>query len=152
MWDTWDGLIWYPRPYDLDSATGLNNSGLEDVPTYAEIAKELSPIAISDNRGSVFQNIDTTSSRYKKYTTTTSKLWNTFGKVFNDEISLEYKKLRDSGIYNLDTILNYYTELTSKKISPDYYNKDMVIKYIYNYKGNSDYYTRIHGNRIESFY
>ena len=43
MWDTWDGIHWHPRPYDLDSQAGLDNTGFEVINEDAELIKSLSP-------------------------------------------------------------------------------------------------------------
>lgn len=37
MFDSWNGQLWYPRPYDLDSEAGLDNNGNDNVASFVEI-------------------------------------------------------------------------------------------------------------------
>ena len=41
MWDTWDGIKFYPRPYDMDTEMGLSNTGSEIIRSDAEIISAL---------------------------------------------------------------------------------------------------------------
>ena len=81
MWDTWDGKIWRPRPYDLDTATGLDNSGFEIIGADAEMIEELSPKKdITPGTGSFPRGVYPNQSankdaRYFTYNTRTSKFW-----------------------------------------------------------------------------
>jgi hypothetical protein len=49
MFDTWGDNAFYPRPYDMDSQMGLNNSGVDDIPSYAELNVDLSPQKITES-------------------------------------------------------------------------------------------------------
>lgn len=154
MWDSWDGNIWYPRPYDLDSMAGLDNTGFERINPDAEIGIEFSPThifggTVEQDSGIAVDN-DGIPLRYKSYNTRDSRFWTSFLKSFRTELETLYNQLRNLGLYNIDNIINFYKSMTSDIIGETYYNKDMVIKFIE--KPSSDtYLSRLHGNRILKF-
>jgi hypothetical protein len=43
MFDTWGNGKLYPRPYDMDTQMGLNNSGTDRIPVSAELNSFFSP-------------------------------------------------------------------------------------------------------------
>jgi hypothetical protein len=110
MLTTWDGNIWYPQFYDLDTQLGLDNTG------YLKF----------------YSDIDITEGVYN---TSGSKLWTMVENVFADELSAMYKKLRTSK-YRLDNILKYWYDGQVAQIGELQYNKDMEAKYI---KFKNDY-------------
>lgn len=120
MLTTWDGNIWYPQFYDLDTQLGLDNTG------YLKF----------------YSDIDITEGVYN---TSGSKLWTMVQNVFADELSAMYKKLRTSK-YRLDNILKYWYDGQVAQIGELQYNKDMEAKYI---KFKNDYLFMLHGRRSE---
>lgn len=120
MLTTWDGNIWYPQFYDLDTQLGLDNTG------YLKF----------------YSDIDITEGVYN---TSGSKLWTMVQNVFADELSAMYKNLRTSK-YKLDNILKYWYDSQVAQIGELQYNKDMEAKYI---KFKNDYLFMLHGRRSE---
>ena len=120
MLTTWDGNIWYPQFYDLDTQLGLDNTG------YLKF----------------YSDIDITEGVYN---TSGSKLWTMVQNVFADELSSMYKNLRTSK-YRLDNILKYWYDGQVAQIGELQYNKDMEAKYI---KFKNDYLFMLHGRRSE---
>ena len=154
MWDTWDGLVWRPRPYDLDTATGLDNTGFEVIGTDAELIRALSPfynLNATSVQSGYSEDVGTNAnSRYLAYNTRTSRFWIAFATAFQDEIAAFYGKLRDSGIYTMNFITKEYIGNTSDIIGEVYYNRDMTTKF-YKLSNIQDYITRMHGNRKQKF-
>jgi len=135
----------YPRPYDMDTQMGLNNSGEDKIPEIVELNQVLSPYSFTGelvNAGyiqasNIISNWNTVvanqhSNRYQ-YNTSNSNLWKTFGTVYRDEIATIYKALRRQGIYSVDAICNYVDKMTSNVIGERFYNRDAAAKYL-NYK------------------
>lgn len=132
----------YPRPYDMDTQMGLDNSGSDCIPVIAELNSVLSPNTCKGStiNGSESQFIpawDTISAsdhaRYKTYNTSNSNLWKAFGRYFSQEIKDTYIALRKSGIYNVDAICNYINSKTYDVIGEKFYNQDASLKY-FNFK------------------
>ena len=118
---TWDGNIWYPMFYDLDSQLGLDNTGYK---------KFMSDIDIVEG----------------VYNTSNSKLFTMLQACFADEIAETYKTLRRTGKYSMTTILSYWYGEQVAKIGELQYNKDMEAKYI---AFKNDYLFMLHGRRYE---
>lgn len=107
--DTWDGQIWYPKFYDMDTAFGLNNEGVNNFEYNIEY---------NDQIGS--QNV---------YNGSSSLLWNNFQSAYADEIKALYQSLRNDDKLSYETVLkwlDYTTEMFSKAL----YNVDAENKYI----------------------
>lgn len=121
MLATWDGNIWYPMFYDLDSQLGLDNTGYK---------KFMSDIDIVEGT----------------YNTSNSKLFIMLQECFADEIAETYKTLRRTGKYSMNTILSYWYYEQVAKIGELQYNKDMEAKYI---AFKNDYLFMLHGCRYE---
>lgn len=115
---TWDGNIWYPQVYDMDTSCGLDNSGF---------LKFNSDIEIGD--------VDV-------FNTTGSKLWQKVMLLLMDDIKSEYAKLRNTTL-TLDNILKYIIEDQIEKIPSTFYNHDMQTKYL---NFGSTYLYALHGN------
>lgn len=154
MWDTWDGKIWFPRPYDLDTSAGLDNTGFEVIDTDAELIQSLSPFknfngttGISGYSEDVGEKANI---RYRAYNTRTSRFWIAFATSFKEELNNFYKKLRDSGIYSIDHISDIFIGNTSGIIGESYYNRDMATKF-YKLADINTYISRMHGNRVQRF-
>lgn len=154
MWDTWDGLHWMPRPYDLDTMAGLNNTGYELVDPDAELNPALSPYRIynaSSGTAAYSENVATdANARYEAYNTRNSKFWMAFAKSFAAEIRTLYGVLRDGDVYNIDTIMEFFKSMTSDVIGEVYYNRDMATKF-YKLANIETFIDRMHGNRTQRF-
>lgn len=120
MLTTWDGQIWYPQFYDMDTQLGLDNTG------YLEFLSDIDVVA-------------------GVYNTSGSKLWTMVAKVFAAELAEKYKAMRASR-YALDNILKYWYGDQVAKIGEKQYNADMEAKYI---QFKSDYLFMLHGRRYE---
>ena len=147
MFDTWDGIKWYPRPYDMDTCLGLSNSGTETINTDAEIIPDLSPTYAEGTYGDSSNNDTVTANRYLSYNTKTSKLWNNFFKEFKEEIAKAYRTLRSKGIYTVENIMKHQNSLTIDCIGEIYYNKDAGAKYLS--QASDEYLKMLHGNRTQ---
>lgn len=144
MFDQWGDGILHPRPYDMDTQMGQNNSGDDVIHTSAELNVALSPTGITGNLSNqtFVSNMATDSShnRYIDYNTPNSKLWIAFGKYFRQEIVATYTYLRDNRIYDVDTIVDYVNSLTTDIIGQSFYNKDAAAKYL-----SQTYYSTANG-------
>lgn len=152
MMDTWDGKIFYPRPYDMDTQMGLSNTGTETIGSDAELLPTISPFR-ADGTYAGYENSDTTTqNRYLSYNTKTSKLWNNFAIEFEEEIKSAYQQLRSSGVYNVNNIITHMCSMTTDIIGEIYYNKDMASKYLSQVDTSStEYLKALHGNRLEKY-
>lgn len=115
--NTWDGVIWYPVFYDMDTAFGLNNEGVNNFNYNIEYGDQL---------GS--QNV---------YNGSSSLLWNNFKEAFADEIQTFYQTLRSDGKISADAVLEALDEVTSL-FSKALYNVDAGNKYIAPLEENGD--------------
>ena len=106
---TWDGNIWYPTFYDMDTAFGLNNEGVNDFSYHIEY---------HDVQGS--QNV---------FNGESSVLWNNFEQAYADEIQEFYNNLRNNKLVTYDTVMSILYEQQISKICESNYNYDAVEKY-----------------------
>lgn len=106
---TWDGNIWYPTFYDLDTAFGLNNEG-ENVNNY--------DVEYHDIIGTK-----------NAFNGESSVLWNNFEQVYADEIQEFYNNLRNNKLVTYDTVMNILYEQQVSKICESNYNYDAIEKY-----------------------
>lgn len=120
MLTTWDGQIWYPTFYDLDSSLGLDNTGYLKFDCDIEMA-----------------------SGY--FNTSSSKLWVKLQKAFPQEIKEVYKKLRSTK-YNYDNFMSVLINEQIDCIPETLYNLDSEQKYL---KFGKEYLHMLHGNRKE---
>lgn len=165
MFDTWyDGRL-YPRPYDMDTQMGLDNSGQDIKLPSSELHLDICPASISGSKVQPGQFgvdndacstwSDTTNKnhlRFSAYNTAESRLWKTFAKCFKQEIAQTYIALRNSGVYSVDSICNYINSKTSDVIGEQYYNKDAALKYFSYTSGENNtpdslYLRCLQGNR-----
>ena len=152
MWDTWDGIKFYPRPYDMDTEMGLSNTGTETIRVDAEILPELSPFEADGTYAGYAYTDTTTDLRYLSFNTKTSKLWNAFAKEFASEIKAAYQSLRSAGIYSFGNITRNANSMTNDIIGEIYYNKDAGSKYLSQTTDqNSEYLKMLHGNRVQKY-
>lgn len=120
MLTTWDGLVWYPEFYDLDTCLGLDNTGY--LKFYSDI--------------DIIEGV---------YNTSNSKLWTLVRSTFDSELKTMYKNLRTSK-FRPEVIFKYLYDEQIAKIGELQYNKDMEAKYI---KFKNDYLFMLHGRRSE---
>lgn len=120
MLTTWDGNIWFPTFYDLDSCLGLDNTGYLKFDCDIEMA-----------------------SGY--FNTSTSKLWVKLQNVFSKEIKDTYKKLRSTK-YNYDNFMSILIGEQIDCIPETLYNIDSEQKYL---KFGKEYLHMLHGSRRE---
>ena len=102
--NTWDGRIWYPTFYDLDTVLGIDNSG------YLTIAPDVEIEAGS-------------------YNTSNSNLWTKVWDYFNAELKEEWAKMRQDR-FTLDNLMNYIYGEQISKIPTKLYNDDAQVKYL----------------------
>lgn len=128
--NTWDGTIWYPVLYDMDTSFGLNNEGVNNFSYNIEY---------NDQLGS--QNVFNGSS---------SVLWNNFKDAFATEIQELYQTLRSNGKLSPDAVISALTEVT-ESFSKALYNVDAQNKYIgpLEESGDSTYLYCSQGDRME---
>lgn len=129
FFDTVDGLIWYPRFYDIDTAYGLNNEGVLDFGYGLEQTDE----NIYNGRNSLF--------------------WNNFQEAFSKDIADMYLSLRMSKKLSYDAALQVFEEHQRSQISEANYNEDAAWKYLtplYE-TGDTTYLYVVQGSRIQHF-
>lgn len=129
FFDTVDGLIWYPRFYDIDTAYGLNNEGVLDFGYGLEQTDE----NIYNGRNSLF--------------------WNNFQEVFMKDITDMYLSLRMSEKLSYDAALAVFEQHQRSQISEANYNEDAAWKYLaplYE-TGDTTYLYVVQGSRIQHF-
>lgn len=120
MLDTWDGQIWYPRFYDLDTSFGLDNSGVLRFDSDIEI-------------------------QAGTFNTSKSQLWSKIMIAFENELRTEYQYMR-SGKFNVENIMEFMYGEQISKIPESYYNSDAQTKYL---DFGALYLSKLHGNRYE---
>jgi hypothetical protein len=159
MWDTWDGIKFYPRPYDMDTSMGLTNSGEEKIRSDAELIPDLSPTKAEGHTWAKYENSNRDAEdRYLMFNTKTSRLWNAFADVFKKEIATTYVLLRskgglnNKGVYKFDNIIKTIDSLTIDAIGEVYYNKDAGSKYLaLTSDTTSEFLSMLHGNRTQKY-
>lgn len=145
MFDTWNGKL-YPRPYDMDTQMGLDNSGQDIKLPSAELNIDLCPAAISGSNvatgiyGEENRSVNTWSTttskthiRFNSYNTKESRLWKAFGRFYRKEIADVYAALRSTSVYSVEGICTYVDNMTCDSIGEKFYNKDAALKY-FSYK------------------
>lgn len=103
MLDTWDGQIFYPRFYDMDTICSFNNTGVITFDTDIEMEQGY-------------------------WNTSSSRLWTRVRDLFHDELVVIYKDMRQNG-FDYDTLMQYFYDDQIAKIPESYYNKDFDVKY-----------------------
>ena len=152
MWDTWDGVKFYPRPYDMDTQMGLSNTGTEIIRVDSEILVDMSPTTVDGTFAGYYHTDTTTDLRYMNYNTRTSKLWNAFAKEFKEEIKSAYTQLRNAKVYDYDNIIRTIWADTDDVIGKVYFNKDASSKYLsQTTPDESTYLQMLHGNRAQKY-
>ena len=103
MLDTWDGQIWYPRFYDIDTILSYDNSGAIKFDVDIEMEQGY-------------------------WNTSASRLWTKIRDYMHDELVEVYKDMRANGV-TYENIMKYMYDEQIAKIPQTYYNKDFDIKY-----------------------
>ena len=103
MLDTWDGQIWYPRFYDIDTILSYDNSGAIKFDVDIEMEQGY-------------------------WNTSASRLWTKIRDYMHDELVEVYKQMRGNGV-TYENIMYYMYDEQIAKIPQTYYNKDFDIKY-----------------------
>lgn len=124
MITTWDGKIWYPQFYDLDTQLGLDNTGFvrfgPDVDFIVDrsIRHELASDYGADN-----------SEASGDYNTSNSLLWTKFQRCFATEIKEMYFKLRRD-MFTPDNVINHLIVNGTNTIAQTQFNYDAEQKYL----------------------
>ena len=103
MLDTWDGQIFYPRFYDMDTICSFNNSGVITFDTDIEMEQGY-------------------------WNTSNSRLWTRIRDLFHSELVEIYKSMRQKGL-SYERLMHYFYDEQIAKIPESYYNKDYDVKY-----------------------
>lgn len=114
---TWDGKIWYFQFYDCDTSLGLDNSGNRRFDVDIEMEASI-------------------------FNTSGSLLWTKIFRVFENDLKVEYAKMRN-GNFTLDNIMKYLYEDQICNIPKSVYNSDMQTKYL---QFGSSYIYACHGD------
>ena len=120
MLDTFDGKIWYPRFYDMDTICSYNNSGEIKYDVDIEMAQGY-------------------------WNTSASRLWTKIRDNFHDELVAMYAKMRANGL-SYESLMSYFYGQQISKIPETYYNKDADTKYL---PFADQYMGMAHGNGYE---
>lgn len=107
MLSTWDGEIWYPTFYDMDTMLGVNNMGFVKYGPDVDMANN-------------------------EYNTSNSKLWTLLSESpkYKSQIKARYHELRNRGKFSIEGIESVYFGEIINKIGQRYYNTDAYAKYI----------------------
>ena len=108
---TWDGRVWYPNFYDMDSMLGIDNQGKRNRDVDLEIDDK-------DEVGGYHFN------------TSQSLLWVLTRNAFDTEIKARYRELRELNFFSFETASKYYMRDFMDKIPKRDYNRDAVHKYL----------------------
>lgn len=126
---TWDGVIWEPWLYDLDSCLSLNNEGQEMYDYYHVYGDYLDG--------------------YPVYNGSSSAFWSNFTEVFTDRIAATYAEWRSSGLVSYDKLVDAYITNHADKFAEAVYVEDQDFKYISMCRDNNNatylYLTRGNG-------
>lgn len=117
---TWDGLVWYPQFYDLDTALGLDNTGFLKFDSDIEVEAGI-------------------------FNTSGSNLWSKVARVFQAELIQQYALMRQDR-FTVENIMKYIYGEQVSQIPQINYNKDMQTKYL---NFGSSYLYACHGNRYQ---
>ena len=120
MLDTWDGQIFFPRFYDIDTILSYDNSG--EIKFEADIEMEQG-----------------------YWNTSSSRLWTKVRDLFHDELIETYKDMRANGV-TYESIMHYMYDEQIAKIPQKYYNMDYDIKYA---PYSDQYLGKAHGDGLQ---
>ena len=120
MLDTWDGQIWYPRFYDMDTICSYDNSGEIKFDVDIEMAQGY-------------------------WNTSSSRLWTKVRDLFHDDLVATYKDLRQNN-FSYEKFMSYFYGKQISQIPQTYYNKDYDVKYA---PYANEYMGKAHGDGYE---
>lgn len=142
MFDCWDGIHWYPRPYDLDSQAGLDNNGNDNIAPFVEIKPEFSlnwNANYTEEEKAAEYLLEDSQIKYGTqmldryhYSSNTSRLWINFYKNFKDEIEAYYNLLRTQYNYGPDSVITLCDDMLISVLGISQYNQDFENKYLAN--------------------
>lgn len=101
---------WYPVFYDLDTAIGLNNEGVNEFGFDIEYHDTIGTENVFNGESSV--------------------LWNMVERAYADELAELYNTLRNSGKLTYNNVMRYLDTDQIEKICEALYNEDCYFKYI----------------------
>jgi hypothetical protein len=102
--NTFDGKVWYPTFYDMDTSLGIDNTGYLTIKPDVEIEE-----------GS--------------FNTSNSNLWSKVMEYFAKELKEEWALMRQKN-FTLDKLMEYVYEQQIAQIPAKYYNDDAQVKYL----------------------
>ena len=172
MFDYWSGDgKWYPRPYDLDSETGLDNNGNDNIAPFVEICAPFSlnydinkqydyawraenyliDKQVTDPQTGITypkSTIEYSGQTYDRYhfSSSSSKLWINFYKNYKDSIERVYANLRNNYNYSSQSIISFCEDILIDVLGINQYNQDFRNKYL-----QTDYQNLGYGNRWYKF-
>ena len=120
MLDTWDGQIWYPRFYDMDTICSYDNSGEIKFDVDIEMAQGY-------------------------WNTSSSRLWTKVRDLFHDELVETYNNMRQNN-FSYEKFMSYFYDKQIAQIPQTYYNKDYDVKYA---PYANEYMGKAHGDGYE---
>lgn len=109
IWCTWDGNVWCPTSYDMDSIFGSYFDGTKIIPAGDYVPLGQTPTAWTNTN-----SILGLSEYFGKY------LW----ELYSDDIKARYKELRDSGVFSTSNIVSLL-EIWVNKIGYDNLKNDI---------------------------
>lgn len=115
---SYDGLIWYPQFYDMDTILGLDNTGFLKFGSDIEVEAGI-------------------------FNTSGSKLWEKVRRLFAVELKEQYALMRLDR-FTVDNMMKYLYDEQIAAIPETVYNQDMKTKYL---NFGSSYLYACHGNR-----
>jgi hypothetical protein len=124
MITTWDGKVWYPQFYDLDSQLGSDNTGfLRFGPSVDFLVDRSQRHEMADDYG-----LDN-GAQSGDYNTSNSRLWTKFQRCFAQEIKEMYFELR-RGMFTPENVINHLITNGTDTIAQTQFNYDAIQKYL----------------------
>lgn len=108
--NTYDGNIWYPVFYDLDTAFGLNNEGVDDFSYNIEFHDVIGAQDVYNGESSV--------------------LWNMVERAYPEEIQEKYREMRNNNKFSYQSTMNVLFGEQIAKICAAQYNSNAEFNYI----------------------
>ena len=102
--NTFDGKVWYPTFYDLDTSLGIDNTGYLNISPDCEIEEGT-------------------------FNTSNSNLWSKVMEYFAADLKEEWALMRQKN-FTLDNIMKYVYDEQIAVIPAKYYNDDAQVKYL----------------------
>lgn len=103
MFDSFDGKIFLPRFYDMDTICSFDNSGVIKFETDIEMEQGY-------------------------WNTSSSRLWTRIRDLFHDELVAKYNEMRKNSL-SYESLMSYFYDEQIAMIPERYYNMDYDVKY-----------------------